>query len=146
MLYVAFHFVNTSKCKPFVLFIPTILAQSSNLHILLFDPLRYFIVFRILIAKSSITFNHSWTIRFNIWAPQRTWKKIPSYNNKPPSLSFFFMKFWQLSLSDALSKVMKNIFFSIPYSFKKFKIFFDKRIPMYGGGIWQKFKMMFLNS
>ena len=62
-------------------------------------------------------------------------KKIPSHKNKPPSLSFFFMKSWQLSLLDALSKVMENIFFSIPYSSKKFKIFSDKRVPVYGGGI-----------
>ena len=36
------------------------------------------------------------------------------------------MKFWQLSLLDALSKVIENIFFSIPHSSNKLKILSDK--------------------
>ena len=36
------------------------------------------------------------------------------------------MKFWQLSLLDELSKVIENIFFSIPHSSKKLKILSDK--------------------
>ena len=45
------------------------------------------------------------------------------------------MKTWQLSLLDALSKVMKNNFSSIPQSSKKFKICFDKGVHVCGGDI-----------
>ena len=32
-------------------------------------------------------------------------------------------------------KVIENIFFSVPHSSKKLKIFYDKRVPVCGGGI-----------
>ena len=123
---------------------PICWRHSLNLIIIISEPLTYLMLSLIWSRASPSSFKLC-IIKFKIWVEQHTWKNSPLQISELFKTDWFFKVFTNTSLLEALSKVIKNILFSISQSCKHSFIFLDNSYPVWDGGKWKKLRILVLN-